>query len=51
EELKAIFETLTLGKKRNVIHSINKIKDLDKQIMKTMQIIRESTQPRRRKPL
>ena len=51
EDLKAIFESLTLGKKRNVIHSINKIKDIDKQIQKTIQIINDSTKPRPKRPL
>lgn len=46
EGLKAIFDSLTLGKKRNVIHSVNKIKDLDKQIQRTIQLIYESTKPR-----
>lgn len=51
QELKATFDTLTLGKKRNVIHSINKIKDIDKQIQKTIQIINDSTKPRPKRPL
>jgi hypothetical protein len=34
--LKAIFDCLTLGKRRNVIYSINKIKDVDKQIQKAI---------------
>jgi hypothetical protein len=51
EALKTTFDSLTLGKKRNVIHSINKIKDIDKQIQKTIQIINDSTKPRPKKPL
>ena len=51
EDLKAVFESLTLGKKRNVIHSISRIKDIDKQIQKTISIINESTKPRIKKPL
>jgi len=51
EELKTTFNSLTLGKKRNVIHSINKIKDIDKQIQKTIQIINDSTKPRPKRPL
>lgn len=51
EVLKATFDSLTLGKKRNVIHSINKIKDIDKQIKKTIQIINDSTKPRPKRPL
>lgn len=45
-DLKVIFDGLTLGKKRNVIHSINKIKSIDLQIQKTIQIINDSTKPR-----
>jgi hypothetical protein len=44
--LKETFDSLTLGKKRNVIHSINKIKDLDKQVKKAIQVIVDSTKPR-----
>ncbi len=51
EEVKATFEKLTLGKKRNVIHSINKIKDIDKQVQKAIQIINDSTKPRPKRPL
>lgn len=51
EELRAIFDSLTLGKKRNVIHSINRIKDIDKQIQKTISIINDSTKPRTKKSL
>jgi uncharacterized protein YdeI (YjbR/CyaY-like superfamily) len=32
EHLKAIFESLTLGKQRNIIHQISRIKDIGKQI-------------------
>ncbi len=42
EVMKAIFEGLTLGKRRGIIHSVNKIKDIDKQIQKTIQLIMES---------
>lgn len=49
--LKALFERLTLGKKRNVIHSINKIKDVDKQIQKAIKVIHESVLPRPKRPL
>lgn len=51
EGLKAVFESLTLGKKRNVIHSINRIKDIDKQIQMAISIINDSTKPRPKKPL
>jgi hypothetical protein len=50
-DLKAIFEGLTLGKKRNIIHQIIKIKDIDKQIQKSIKLIQDSTQPRPKKTL
>ena len=49
--LKAIFESLTLEKKRNIIHQIIKIKDIDKQIQKSIKLIQDSTQPRPKKTL
>jgi hypothetical protein len=42
-DLKTIFDSLTLGKKRNVIHSINKIKDIDKQIQKNHAIFKTTS--------
>lgn len=51
KHLRAIFESLTLGKKRNIIHQIIKIKDVDKQIQKSIKLINESTQPRPKKLL
>jgi hypothetical protein len=51
ENLKAVFESLTLGKKRNVIHQIIKIKDVDKQIQKAIKLINESTKPQPKKIL
>lgn len=51
EAIKAIFEALTLGKKRNVIYQINKIKDIDKQVQKAIRIINESTKLRPKKAL
>jgi hypothetical protein len=51
EHLKTIFESLTPGKKRNIIHQINRIKDIDKQIRKGIKLIQESIQPRPRKTL
>jgi hypothetical protein len=51
EHLKAIFESLPLGKKRNIIHQIMRIKDIDKQIQKSILLIQESTQPRPKKTL
>lgn len=49
ENLKKIFDELTLGKKRNVIHQISRIKDLDKQVQKAIKLINESGVPRRKK--
>ena len=51
ENLKAIFDGLTLGKKRTIIHQITRIKDIDKQIQKSIKLINESTQPRPKKSL
>lgn len=48
DELKTIFEKLSMGKKRHVIHSINKIKDIDKQINTAIKTIHEQTKPRKR---
>ncbi|MGD1893613.1 MAG: YdeI/OmpD-associated family protein [Cyclobacteriaceae bacterium] len=48
DTLKAIFEKLSMGKKRHVIHSINKIKDIDKQINAAIRVIHEQTKPRKR---
>ena len=51
EHLKAIFKGLTLGKKRNIIHQIIKIKDMDKQIQKSIKLIQDRTQLRPKKTL
>lgn len=51
ETVKATFESLTLGKKRNVIHQIAKIKDIDKQVQKAIKLINDSTQPRPKRPV
>ena len=51
ETLKLTFESLTLGKKRNIIHQIIKIKDIDLQIQKSIKLINESTKPRPKKDL
>ena len=51
ETLKLTFESLTLGKKRNIIHQIIKIKDIDLQIQKSIKLINESTKPRPKKEL
>lgn len=44
-ELQTAFDQLTMGKKRHIIHSIIKIKDIDKQINKAMLMIREYATP------
>ena len=49
EYLKSKFENLTDGKIRSVIHYILKIKDIDKQIEKTIQIINDVNKPRPKK--
>jgi hypothetical protein len=49
DELKTTFESLRLGKKRNIIYSINKIKDIDKQVQKTIELINDSKKPRAKK--
>ena len=51
ETVKATFEGLTLGKQRNIIHQINKIKDIDRQVQKITKVINESTKPRPKKLL
>jgi len=47
--LKEIFDGLSLGKQRNVIHSVNKIKDLDRQVQRIIEIIQQSKLPRPRR--
>lgn len=42
-EIKIIFDGLTRLKKRSIIHQINRIKDIDKQIQKVIQLITESS--------
>jgi hypothetical protein len=49
EELKEVFEKLTMGRKRFIIHAINKIKDIDKQIGKAEKMLRDPSYPSRRK--
>lgn len=51
EDLKATFEKLSMGKKRHVIHTISRIKDIDKQIGNAVKIIQEHTLPRRKKEI
>ncbi len=51
EILKASFESLTPGKKRSVIFGLNKIKDVDKQILNAPKLIIAVTKPRTKKNL
>jgi hypothetical protein len=46
KDLKEKFEKLTLGKQRNVIHQMNKIKNIDLQIKKTLELINNADKPR-----
>lgn len=47
--LKATYDQLSMGKKRHVIHTIARIKDLDKQISNAVAMIQVHAAPRRRK--
>ncbi|MBS4065140.1 MAG: DUF1905 domain-containing protein [Chitinophagaceae bacterium] len=49
--LKVKFEDLTLGKRRNLVHQMNKIKDIDKQIKKTIELINNAHKPRPKREL
>lgn len=49
EALKAQFGALTMGKKRMVIHAMNRVKDLDKQINTAIKGINGELGPRRKK--
>jgi uncharacterized protein YdeI (YjbR/CyaY-like superfamily) len=51
EELKSIFENLSLGKQRSVIFSIQKIKNIDKQIEGVRKYIGLVQQPMRKQEL
>lgn len=51
KHLKTIFESLTPGKKRNIIHQIRRIKDIDKQIQKSIKLIQDSLQARPKKTM
>lgn len=51
ETVRKIFESLTAGKKRNIIHQINKIKDIDKQVQQSIKLINDSTKPRQKRTL
>ena len=48
KELKEIFSKLTDGKKRSIIVQTSKIKDIDKQISKTIELIRHPDVQRQR---
>lgn len=49
ETTKANFESLTIGQKRSVIFALNKIKDIDKQILNAPKLIVAVTKPRHKK--
>lgn len=49
EDAKQKFEALTLGKKRGLIHAVNKIKDVDRQVAATLKLL--NNPPPRKKPL
>jgi hypothetical protein len=49
--LKIKFEKLTLGKQRNIIHQMNKIKNIDLQIKKTIELINNADKPRPKRDL
>lgn len=51
KQIKTIFEGLTLGKKLSVIFALNKIKDIEKQIMNAPKLIIAVTKPRKKKDL
>ncbi len=48
-QLKETFDKLTLGKKRNVIHQMKGIKDLDLQIERTIELIQTAHLPRKKR--
>jgi hypothetical protein len=48
EILKETFERLTAGQKRSVIFALNKIKDIDKQILNAPKLIIAVTKPRKK---
>ncbi len=50
-DLKKRFYTLTLGKQRGIIHQVIKIKDIDKQIHKATDLIKNAHKPRPKKEL
>jgi hypothetical protein len=50
-KLKEKFEKLSLGKQRNVIHQIKKIKNIDLKIKKSIELINNADKPRLRREL
>ncbi len=46
EEIRQKYERLSMGKKRHIIHSIKRIKNIDKQVQKAIEMI-EVHQPKR----
>lgn len=50
-KLKEKFIKLSLGKQRNVIHQMNKIKNIDLQIKKTIELITNADKPRHKREL
>lgn len=46
QRLKEKFEKLTLGKQRNLIYQMNKIKNIDLQIKKSIELINNADKPR-----
>jgi len=49
EDLNSRFTKLTLGKQRSIIHQMNRIKDIDKQISKTIELINNADKTRMKK--
>lgn len=45
ETIKNLFNALTQGKQRNVIHQVRKIKDIDKQVQKCIRLVQEQSKP------
>ena len=50
-DVKEKFRQLTVGKKRNLIHQVIKIKDLDRQVAKALALIMQPGKPRPKKQL
>jgi len=49
EEAKAMFDRLTVGKKRSLIYSIMKVKDLDKVVQHSLEFLQREEQKRQKK--